>query len=102
MPLPPRFTLVGSYFRSSFSRKDVTFWHGVTVGIGVSGKLNVKAPIVKLDLSTILSFKTPAINWSQTEYGLVYGNGQDFIPASKKRAQQNIDGWHWPINQNDY
>jgi len=102
VPLPPRFTLVGSYFRSSFALRDVTYWHGVSVGVGVSGKLKIKAPVVELDLSAILSFKKPTVSWTQTEYGLVYGNGHDFIPATKTRAQQSIDGLHAPINQNDY
>ena len=106
-PIPPRFTFVGSYYKSvPFGSKPVLtkVWQGVSFGIGVSGKLKVKSPFIKLDVTKLLDWKklNLSVNQSKTEYGLIYGNGNDFIPAKGKRAQQAVGGWHWPINQNDY
>jgi hypothetical protein len=109
VPVPPRFTFVGSYYQSVPFRdenqqtiiRNQTVWAGVSLGIGVSGKLKVKSPFIKLDLTRILDFKklNLALNQSQTEYGLIYGNGRDYIP---QRGNRDISGWHLPVNQNDY
>ena len=109
VPVPPRFTFVGSYYQSVPFRdenqspviKNQTVWAGVSLGIGMSGKLKLKSPFIKLDVTKILNFKklNLALNQSQTEYGLVYGNGRDYIP---QRNNKDITGWHLPVNQNDY
>ena len=104
VPIPPRFTVVGSYYQSfpfHTQPKNTSAWLGVSIGIGVSGKLKVKAPFIKLDLTKVLDFKKLglALNESKTEYGLVYGNGNDYIP---QRNNRDITGWHFPINQNNY
>lgn len=61
----------------------------------------------KLDITKILNWKDYAGSYAKTNYGLVYGNGNDFIPAThipalQVRADQHIDGWHMPVNQDDY
>ena len=106
VPVPPRFTLVGSYFKSipfTARPKDTDVWVGVSFGIGVSGKFTVKSPFVNMDVTKLLNFEKLglALNHSQTEYGLVYGNGSDYIP---QKGNQDIAGWHLrhPVNQNDY
>lgn len=102
IPLPPRFTLVGSYYQSVpfySSPKTTSVWRGVSFGIGVAGKTHIKSPFIKLDLTKILDLKHLSVNQSKTEYGLVFGNGNDFIP---QRANRDITGWHMPVNQNDY
>lgn len=109
IPIPPRFTFVGSYYQSVPFRdenhqtiiKNQTVWSGVSLGIGVSGKLKLKSPFIKLDLTSLLNLKklNLSLNQSQTEYGLIYGNGNDYIPQEKNR---DVSGWHLPINQNNY
>ena len=102
VPIPPRLTLVGSYYQSIPIFSDIrstSVWRGVSFGIGVSGKLQVKSPIIKLDVTKLLNLKALSANQSKTEYGLVYGNGSDFIP---QRGNRDIAGWHMPVNQNDY
>ncbi|RZL07009.1 MAG: hypothetical protein EOO62_17805 [Hymenobacter sp.] len=76
----------------------------MSISIGMSGKFNVKSPFkpsFKLDLIKVLDFKKLglSISESKTEYGLIYGNGSDYIP---QRGNRDITGWHWPVNQNDY
>lgn len=77
---------------------NASIWRGVSFGIGMSGKLKVKAPFVKLDVQQLFKLKNLGINQSETEYGLVFGNGSDFVPAGKNNEQLNIDGWQWPVN----
>ncbi|WP_156176459.1 hypothetical protein [Hymenobacter terrenus] len=107
-------TLVGSYFQSVELFNDqklvnTTVWSGISVGVGVSGKFKINTPFFKLDLGDatklISQLKNIGINQATTEYGMVYGNGGDFIPAEKspQKKKINIDGGHWPgINQNNY
>ena len=53
-------------------------------------------------MQQLFKLKDMGVNQSETEYGLVFGNGNDFIPAAKNRKQQSINGWEWPVNQNNY
>lgn len=102
VPLPPWLTLVGAYYQSVpfySAPRTTSVWSGVSFGIGVSGKLKARLPFIKLDLTKILALKKLSVNQSKTEYGLVYGNGNDFIP---QRGNRDITGWHKPVNQNDY
>ncbi|RZK33494.1 MAG: hypothetical protein EOO61_15205 [Hymenobacter sp.] len=109
MPVPPRFTFVGSYYQSVPFRdenqqtiiRNQTVWSGISLGIGMSGKLKVKSPFIKFDIIKILNFRKLhlSLNQSQTEYGLVYGNGSDYIP---QLGNKDITGWHLPVNQNNY
>lgn len=106
MPIPPRLNLVGSYFQSVPFRSNpvnTSVWMGISFGVGVSAKTTVKSPFIKLDITKIFILKDLGINKSKTEYGMIYGNGSDFIPATKTRKQESINGGHWPgINQNNY
>jgi hypothetical protein len=109
VPVPPRFNFVGSYYQSVPFRdenqqptiRNQTVWAGISLGIGMSGKLKLKSPFIKLDVTKILNLRklNLSLNQSQTEYGLVYGNGGDYIPQLKNK---DITGWHLPINQNNY
>lgn len=111
VPIPPRFTFVGSYFKSapffaypvSERPADTDIWVGVSLGVGISGKFKITSPHFKLDVTKLLDFKKLdlSVNHSQTEYGLIYGNGNDF---NSLRKDQDITGWHifHPVNQNDY
>ena len=106
IPVGGKYSLVGSYFQSvpyGSVKKSVTVWKGISVGVGVSGKFSVKMPFFKFDMAELFSLKkfTRAGSFSRTEFGLVYGNGGDFIP---QRKDQNIGGWHTlpGVNQNNY
>ena len=107
VPIPP-YTLVGSAYQSvpfGENPRSTTVWRGVSFGIGVSGDRQIIGK--KLDINKIVNWKDFAGSISKTEYGLAYGNGNDFIPAThipalQVRADQGIDGWHMPVNQNDY
>ena len=115
IPIPP-YTLVGSLYQSASvdqwvpfgeNLRSTTVWRGVSVGVGVGVSGSRKIIGGKLDITKILNWKDYAGSYAKTNYGLVYGNGNDFIPAThipalQVRADQHIDGWHMPVNQDDY
>lgn len=125
IPVYEAFSLAGSYYQSAEFFDDLfntVIWRGISLGVGISGKVMVKSPLksgalkdiitIKPDVAEILRrfdwkrLKNIGINQSKTEYGMLYANGGDYIPADKEAGlpQRPIEGWqwsHWPgINQN--
>jgi hypothetical protein len=127
IPVYGAFSFVCSYYQSiplSDKLEGAKMWRGVSIGVGVSAKamkvtgLTSKTGTketrwrVKPDFANILKnfgwhkLKGLGFGQSETEYGLLYGNGGDFIPAAKEAGlpQRSITGWHWEdfpgINQN--
>lgn len=117
IPVYGAFSLVGSYYQSTplFSDlKNTKMWRGISIGVGVSAKvvkvtgLTSKTGIketgwkIKPDIANIFKnfgwhkFKSLGLGQAVTNYGLLYGNGGDYIPAAKKtgRPQRSITGWH--------
>ena len=115
-PVYGAFSVVGSYYQSVpfFSRlKDVKMWRGISIGIGVSAKvtkitgLTSKTGVketrwrVKPDIANIFKnfgshkLKGLGIGQAETNYGLLYGNGGDFIPDANGKPKSSIDGWYW-------
>lgn len=108
LPVPPGINIVGSYFQSVplgqrvlYGIRNTRLWFGFSVGVGKSARFSVKSPFIKLDTTKLFSMQSFSPNMSKTEYGLEYGNGDDFIP---QLGNKSIKGWHGtsPINQNDY
>jgi hypothetical protein len=127
LPVYGAFSFVCSYYQSIplFEKLEgAKMWRGISIGVGVSAKalkvtgLTSKTGVketrwrIKPDIANIFKnfgghkFKNLGFGQSETEYGLLYGNGGDFIPAAKKTGlpQRSITGWHWGdfpgINQN--
>lgn len=121
IPAYEAFSLVGSYYQSIPFFSDPSgqsVWRGISLGVGVSGKVQIKTPFkhkftIKPDVADVLRrfdwkrLKSMGISSSKTEYGLLFGNGGDFIPAAAERGlpDRSITGWHWGqfpgINQNN-
>jgi len=107
IPVYGKFSLVGSYFQSvpyTSDYKGVTVWRGVSIGVGfgVGTKFIKTKPFVKIDVFKSFDWRvfTRSMSGSRTEFGMVYGNGRDFMP----KTHESLDGWHSlpGINQNDY
>lgn len=127
IPVYGAFSFVCSYYQSVplFDKLEgVKMWRGISLGVGVSAKgmkvtgLTSKTGVketrwrIKPDIANIFKnfgghkLKSLGLGQSETEYGLLYGNGGDFIPAAKETGlpQRPITGWQWKdfpgINQN--
>ena len=108
IPVYGKLSLVGSYFQSvpyDSTYRGMKVWRGVSIGVGagVGTALSRKSPFLKIDVFKRFDWRvfTRSMGGSRTEFGMVYGNGRDFIPT---RRNQSVAGWHpLPgINQNDY
>lgn len=118
IPVYGAFSLVGSYYQSMpfLSRlNDAKMWRGISIGVGVSAKamkstgLTSKTGVketgwkIKPDIANIFKnfgphkLKNLGLSQAVTNYGLLYGNGGDFIPAVEKTGlpKRPITGWHW-------
>ena len=118
IPVYGAFSLVASYYQSVplfSSLRNAKVWRGISIGVGVSAKglqttgLTSKTGVketgwqIKPDIANIFKnfgwhkLKSLGLGQAVTNYGLLYGNGGDFIPAAKKAGlpDRPITGWHW-------
>ena len=114
LPVYGAFSIAGSYFQSVPFGQGIPigtrFWRGISLGVGVSAKALPKTSLggksgwqIKPDIKNIFKnfgwhkLKSIGVGQSETNYGLLYGNGGDFIPASEEtgKPREAIDGWHW-------
>jgi hypothetical protein len=118
IPVYGAFSVVGSYYQSIPFFDNLNYakmWRGISIGVGVSAKamkvtgLTSKTGVketrwrIKPDIANIFKnfgghkLKSLGIGQAVTNYGLLYGNGGDFIPAAAETGlpQRSITGWHW-------
>jgi hypothetical protein len=116
-PVYGAWSIACSYFQSvppfTEIKETTNIWRGISLGVGLSAKLIPKTGLgvktgwkIKPDIANIFKnfgshkFKNLGIGLSETNYSLVYGNGDDFIPASGSMSKRDIGGGHFPgINQ---
>ena len=118
IPVYGPLSLAASYYQSVPFFDGLGYakmWRGISIGVGVSAKvmkitgLASKTGVretgwrIKPDIANIFQnfgwrkLKDLGLGKSVTNYGLLYGNGGDFIPAAEKAGlpQRPITGWQW-------
>ena len=112
IPVYGKYSLVCSYFQSVESlakQAEVDIWRGVSIGVGISGKLRMKTgfkwdEVTRIKLNDLSTLKALGVNRSVTHYGLWYGNGGDYMPSAtdNSKSKRSLDGFNWPtINQDE-